>query len=163
MGKNPVRDQLSDKTYVHIMTSITLKAGWQMQQIGQMAPKEIEMTVWLAKAFKTSLFRVLRDEWGNSILKMAVGYSMGKGIFKNKPKSLKIKIWVKNAVDVINTRLDKAKESHSVLEKRDPAVPPPRPWHNLDALEMRAGPCGWNVRERESQVSFSGLDTRRPG
>lgn len=45
MGKNPVRDQLSDKTYVHIMTSITLKAGWQMQQIGQMAPKEIEMTV----------------------------------------------------------------------------------------------------------------------
>lgn len=43
--KNPVHDQLSDKTYVHIMTSITLKAGWQMQQIGQMAPKEIEMTV----------------------------------------------------------------------------------------------------------------------
>lgn len=45
------------------MTSIIIRAGWQIQQIGQITPKEIKKKKmgWLAQVFKTSFFRILKE------------------------------------------------------------------------------------------------------
>lgn len=46
------------------MTSIIIRAGWQIQQTGQITPKEIKKKKkmeWLAQVFKTSFFRILKE------------------------------------------------------------------------------------------------------
>lgn len=46
------------------MTSITIKANWQTQEIGKITPEETEIMVQLAKVFKMSfrIFKKINEE-----------------------------------------------------------------------------------------------------
>lgn len=98
----------------HIMTSITIKANWQTQEIGKITPEETEIMVQLAKVFKMSfrIFKKINEEIACSNWQQVI--KLEKEYLKKNQKWLKIKNWVKNLVDVINGRLNKVKENQYI-------------------------------------------------